>query len=335
MPSKTPSYALGTGEFVTFTLSATGIFSGKILLPGGFGSFTGVFNPNGDGTSVSPNFFSLQLSSASSGNDPSTAVIAGSVAGKAVSAWHTAYRAGDSTPEAGKYTVLLSPTQTGPTLPPGTGFGVVTIAKGGGVKTVFKLADGTALTGGSALHGSASGKHQFVLYPPTFYGKTGRLVGLVTMQSLAGSDLDGAVGWIKYASTAKYYPDAIDTTLTLVGARYAARPRGFPAVDFPARANNISVTLKGGGIPETSATGTLSALNLVTVSSVNSVGIKITVNAAAGSFSGSFVHLQNGKTIKFSGALFQHSSAPKAAGFFLGPLDDGFAPGGAVSILPH
>ena len=135
---------------------------------------------------------------------------------------HVAYGKGQAAIEAGKYTALLNATDTGMTVPQGTGYATLTVSKTGGATMAGKLADGTAFTAAGPLVGGTMGD-QFVLNVPLPYrsvmtkGAKGLLAGALTFEPLTGSHLDGSVGWMKPEQTTGAFPAAIDTSLSVIG----------------------------------------------------------------------------------------------------------------------
>jgi hypothetical protein len=96
------------------------------------------------------------------------------------------------------------------------------------------------------------------------------------------------------------------------------------------------VELSGGGIPSV-ITDTVAALpaSTITVLGGNSAKVKLSVTAATGYLSGSFVHPITAKTVRFGGVLFKDPANPCAAGFFLGPIVSGSGSSGAITVTPN
>ncbi|HEV7404003.1 MAG TPA: hypothetical protein VGO11_13780 [Chthoniobacteraceae bacterium] len=328
------SALLNGTDRVVITLGATHVFSGRLYRPGASFAFRGVFDAAGNASSISPVPYSLHINPVFN-PVPGANNIGGTVAGESFTAYHAAYSSTHLAPELGRYNTLLKPNASGPTLPGGTGYGVLRVGRTGAVTLVGKLADGTGLSAGGPLYGSASGQPQFLLYDAAIHAAKGLLTGPMTFQSAAASSADGVVRWIKPTNTAAYYPAAFDTTLSTISERYGARAKGLMALDFPARDQNATITVSGGGVADFSETATLAGTNVVTIIGANPHGLKLTFNAAAGAFTGSFIHPLTNKANAFAGTLYQNASAPEAAGYFRGPLQMGHGITGDVVMTPR
>lgn len=229
-----------------------------------------------------------------------------------------------NTPQAGRYTVLLTPAQSGPTIPQGTGYAMLTTSATGGVTMVGKLPDGEGISASGVLAGSAAG-NQFLIYETLNYpsvttkGAKGLLVGSVTFEKLSGSDFDGTLEWMKPQQTKGDYPAAIDTNVAAIGSLYAVAKKGSVLPGFTSGTLELSDT--GALITPMDKTMTLTSANTLTVTNPGPDKTKITIHPSTGLFSGSFVYPnQTGRT-DFDGVLFQDQTI--GSGFFLGPGGSG------------
>ena len=136
--------------FIDLTLLKSGRFTGKFNYAGTTLPMDGAFD--GDGNFSTSFGIDLLLSSGKGGaSNPAGYWISGFVGTRAgmvpFNAYHAAYARKQAVPEAGKYTILLAATGTLSSIPQGTGYVFVTVAKtGGNVTMKGKLADGTAFT---------------------------------------------------------------------------------------------------------------------------------------------------------------------------------------------
>jgi|GEM_PF-641641 len=336
------SAVLGGGSgFITVSMLSSGTFTGTLFLGetsypisgkiGGNGLFAGSFGK----PPVSVMFY---LGASPNGANAGAYTLTGVAGGVPFTAYHAAYVTGQSAAETGKYTILLGSTDASGATPHGTGYATLTVSTSGSVAMAGQLADGTAFTTAGSLVGSGGGFKQFVFYNTVVYSGKGLLGGTMTFEPLANSSCDGVIAWFKPAHAGNsYYSAGINTQLALQGALYRAPPSGTMALHLPSGLNNGTVQLSGGSLsPPISESVTLSALNALTVSgtSANTEKLKLTINAATGSLTGSFVHPLSQKIITFGGVLYQDPDIPQAGGYFLGPVVGGVGQSGDISLTP-
>lgn len=318
-------------NYVRFTVNTMGAFSGVFLLDRVAIPFKGRFDSNGNAASIQPVPFSLHLDPDPSTDGLGANVVTGTVAGHTVAAYHTAYRATSNARETGSYTVLLSPTQTGATIPSGIGFASLRVARNGNSTMVGKLPDGTSFTSSGPLFGAPGKKRQFLLLSTAVYANKGLIASPIVFEALPGNNCTSSLRWLKPVTASTVYPGSIDTTLALTGNLYGSRLRGLPAVDFTPGLNNITLNLSGGGLATNiSEAATFSILNTVTLSGANPSNIRVAVNSATGIFRGLFAPVPGGADVPFTGMLYQNANTPRAAGYFLNGTQ-----GGAITIDPH
>ena len=311
---------------LSLNVTKTGAFTGKLLLNGETISMNGKFGANGtfSGNFGNPSLpVSLTLGLAS---------IAVSVGEDSLTAYRAQSALHKPVPEAGRYTLLLTGTQPSATAPAGAGYGTLTVSAVGTVTLAGKLADGTAFSTRSLVV-EAGTCGAFAVLVPKLYKGQGYLSGSALFSGSGSTSCDGSLEWCKpkQSGTSGYYPGGFDTTLNLSAAQYVAPARQTAALPF----SQGLVQLSGGslGAPITDAVD-LSPSNIITVSDANPNGLKLTIAAATGSLSGSFVHPLTNKIIKFGGVLLKDSANPCAAGFFLGPIVSGTGSAGAITLTP-
>ena len=312
---------------ISITAAKTGTFSAKFTLGGAAFSMKGIFDNNGDSTSVITRTGTSSLTvtlhiDLMNGSDQITGTISDGTTTSAVIANLSPFnsKTDPATQYQGSYTVVLppNPSDTGPSFPQGNGFGTLTVDAGGKIRLSATLGDGTRITQTAAV----SENGMWPVYIP-LYAKQGSLEGLVTFTNIVGiSDLGGTLTWFKPAvPTAKLYPTGFTTRITLIGSAYTAPPVGTPALTVSNTTCNLLVTAGAGDLASfVSNTVTLNTNNKVTLCVTN--GFKLTVTPKTGLFSGSFVNPATSKPMTFKGALFQKQN--DGAGFFLGPDQTGF-----------
>jgi hypothetical protein len=255
--------------------------------------------------------------------------LTGSAGNVTFTASHAAYAKGVSLTGTGKYTVLLSATDSSNTVPQGTGYATMTVAKTGGVTMAGKLADGTAFSTSAVLLGGSAG-NQCVIYDTLTYpsvttkGAKGLLIGNLTFDSIPGSsDLNGTLEWVKPQQSKGAYQAAIDTSLNVIGSAYTAPARGgsvLPGFTSGTLTLSDSAALV---LPASALikTGTLTSVNAFLITNSGTDNTKVTITPSTGVFSGSFLYPGQTKTTAFGGVLFQDGT--NGAGFFLGPNGSG------------
>jgi hypothetical protein len=241
----------------------------------------------------------------------------------------------------GKYTVLfdepLAPGLPVAKVPHGDGYAVLSVSKTGVAKFSGRLADGTKVSGASALS-----KLNFWPLWSRFEKGRGALAGPVHFQTLGGanptSHLDGlGLLWFKPANAkaARFqngWPAGITTDL--LGSTYRVPPKEsadsvLPGLEFLANDadGNARLTLTGGGFPALDKALAISAKNKVLVHTQAADKLKVSLTKTSGLFKGSVVPPGATKPLKFQGVLFQDQKF--GSGYFLGPVE-----AGAVSIVP-
>lgn len=225
--------------------------------------------------------------------------------------------------------------------PQGDGYAFLTITKAGLVTiTTGKLADGSVVTGSSKL----TRENKFPLFAQ-LYNKLGYLSGDVALDStklesdLASTNLD----WLRPRDfTSQYYPNGWEQIIRVgfQGARYAASftpagnvlripdgPDGDLTGDalLPADAINGNAALnftEGQLTGEMNRLVSISTTNVITKVPATDTTFALTLTAATGLFSGTFVH-ENDEgvaappTTSYEGAIYQKGAHAGGFGFFL------------------
>jgi len=232
---------------------------------------------------------------------------------------------------AGKYTILLSATGAGATIPQGAGCATMMVTNKGGAIASGRLPDGEGFTASGYIVSGTAARSQFVIaralsYPSvTNQGSSGFLFGTLTFETLTGiSNLHGTLQWVKPQQNTGPYPAPIDTNLNVIGSTYTP----------PARNSSVLPGFTTGTLALSDTTGLilsgttqLTAANELTISHPAD-GVTVSINPANGTFRGSFDYSGNPHELTyFGGVLFQAQTI--GAGFFLGPNA-----GGSVTLSP-
>jgi hypothetical protein len=240
---------------------------------------------------------------------------------------------------AGKYTVLISATDTDATIPQGIGYATMIVTAKGGVVIAGKLPDSESFTASGAVVTNANG-NQFSINRSLSYpvvatrGAKGSLAGTVTFVAQTDtSDFSGTFEWVKPRQIRGAYPAAIDTNLNVIGSLYV--PPAKKGSVLPGFTNG-TLELSDTGALSLSGTEfldkqvTLTSKNTLTVMDPGKDKLRIIITVASGVFRGTFLYPVPGKPPKLTGyygVLFQDQTI--GAGFFLGPDRSG-----TVSLTP-
>jgi hypothetical protein len=317
----------GSG-FISINLSATGKFSGEVIVAGASHSLDGKFSSTGfwqgasSGNAIS---LSLQLGGGEVGT-PGSYFITGSANSTALTAWHATDGPGQPVLNAGKYTILLTATDAGASIPAGTGYATMTVSAKGGIVMGGRLPDGESFSTSGVLVGGSAG-NQFAIYKSlidsavTTKSAKGLLVGSLVFVNVTGtSDLSGTLEWTKPQQNKGDYLAAIDTNLNVIGSLYTPPLRGgsvLPGFNGGTLQLNDKGTLSGSGMGSIVKDLTLNSKNAFLITNPGTDKLKVTVTPSSGVFKGTFVYPGQTRPTAFDGVLFQDQTA--GGGFFLGP----------------
>jgi len=222
------------------------------------------------------------------------------------------YPVGSTSPQAGKYTLVIPGSDDAASSPGGDGYGMVTLSPLGALKLAGKLADGTLLS--QSIPASADG--WWALYS-ALYASKGSLHGWMLFTNQPDSDISGELSWIKPAlATSKYYPLGFTNASDAVGAFYAA----------PLTANRVvnitsgTVEFLHGNLIQPITNNVLLTTNNKIIN-LSSNKLTMTFTLASGLFKGSVTDTNTSKSIPFTGALLQKLDT--GYGHFLGTNQSG------------
>ncbi|MDZ4287604.1 MAG: S8 family serine peptidase [Prosthecobacter sp.] len=238
---------------------------------------------------------------------------------------------------AGAYNAFLQATsgvEASPDYPHGEGYAKLTTTLTGTATWAGKLADGTALTGGTTLGPAGEVPLHLMLYT-----NTGSVQGWSAITP-GPALLDGEFDWVKNpqvsTSTTRYYKDGFALhTLTLIGNKYTKPALNTPVLGLPAPTpgqNNARLDFTSGALDaELLQDLTITTANAVKMptGALNPKLVRLTLNATTGLINGAFTLKDNNptdmvppiavvtRTGTFSGALITREGYNQGRGQFV------------------
>jgi hypothetical protein len=328
------SPAFTNAGYFNLTLESDRIFTGDILLEGARTSFTGQFDSNGVAALVASNAphraYAVALQLDLSGVNPLT----GSVS-NTTQAWTASLRAirsafGGTLPATnyeGNYLLAIHGVVGTPAVAPaGYSYAMARISPAGGVTLSGTMADGAVFTASGA---AISQSGDWPLYGSLFSGKGSVLAWVKFPQHSAPSQMtSGQALWFETAGTGSHYYtngfSLLTNQLSLLVNRYIAPPRGVAVLPSV----NYTVQIFGGNLgTNLSDNVTINSNNVVVTPGLNPNKLSLTINASAGTFSGSFVSPVTSGATAVKGVLLPVNNT--GFGYFLGPNQ-----GGGILIQP-
>lgn len=301
-------------------LTGSGSFTGNILLGGVRYALRGKLDTTGSATvklGRSGGMADLQLDSEGAGG-LSLRVTMGSVT-STTTATLGLPKTSEPYRNAGRYTVSIprNPEDHHADIPDGEGYATLRVDRKGQGRLIGSLSDGRSFS----VAGSFRPDGTMTIYAP-LYGGRGVLAGQMHFNDSALSDLEGQMLWVK-PPTSGIHPHAFRTDAPLLAGRYVPPGIGETVFEVAAGENNATLQL-GAGDLEALVTQpvTLDATNRVRLSAPALKGLRLKVNAAAGIFSGSFIHPATGASTRIGGVIFQKQNA--GFGYFLGKQASGY-----------
>ena len=315
----------GQPGFITITLGRNGEFTGSLLLDGLSHRFHGALDGSGGfaGAATPLLDVSFQLAAATGGS--AAVIFTGSAGAAQWIAYPASYIKGQPVAETGKYTILLTATDTGAGIPQSPGFATLTVKKTGAVTVAGRLADGESFHAAGILTSGTDG-NQVVIYEGLRYpfvtttGAMGSLNGVLVFGTVPGGDIGGRLEWAKPEQTKGDYQPAITTDLNVTGSPYTFAKGDSVLPGFTNGTLELSDT-GALGLSGTKETVMLTSGNAITVSNPGADKLKLKIKTATGLFSGSFLYPGQVKPTAFGGVLLQDGTS--GAGFFLGPNGSG------------
>jgi len=291
-----------SGSF-SVTVSAHGIYSGKVQLGANKLSFKGKFNLQCTSSNsiarklAAPLAIQLRL-----GTNSETDQMFGQLVDNGWSATMTGDRARFSSmtnpcPFAGSYTMII-PGQSGDaSKPAGHGYGTVKVSTSG--QTIFAgvLGDGTKVMQSTAL----SKNGVWPLYASLYVGQ-GSVLSWMTFANHASDDLSGTLSWIKLpVMTSRYYPGGFTTEVMASGSTFV---KPVSTDDLIINVPNGVVDFSGGNLSSDFSNDiSLGLSSKVTNHGANKLSMAFTTTT--GLYKGTVVDPTSGATLPFAGAVFQ------------------------------
>ncbi|MCX6896065.1 MAG: FG-GAP-like repeat-containing protein [Verrucomicrobia bacterium] len=302
--------------FFTFTTTANGSFSGRLMSESGKDAFAGKFDLAGHArvliTRANNSYVELDMQLDMTG-------VSDQVIGAVSDGNWTADALGDRlmfnslnhAVQAGRYTLLLPGSTNLIGDPGGDGFATLTVGNVGNISVSGRLADNKTFAQATSL--SKNGQWPFY---QSLYGGQGLTLGWLNFINRSNSSLEGSVHWISTVSGGKYFPEGFSILSQAIGSTYMSPTNGQRVL---ALSNNCSLIVSGGNLA-----GQLT--NNVYFSETNAaiadgdILLKL-ASSANGTLSGSFFHpILKGKR-GFYGTVLQQQNT--ARGFFLGTNQSG------------
>jgi len=316
--------ASGTGAqdgVLRFTISASGIFTGRVQLADGSWSFIGRLAADGSATVTIPrrglSALTVSLQADLTGG---SGQVAGTVSDGTdsydftLSASQYSARTNPA-PQTGRYTLVLAadPSTTGSSAPQGNGYAAIVVSTNGSATVSGRLADGTpySATGRVTRAGTLA-----IYTVPSGAPSGSRLFGSVTFRSTDVSDIDGAFVWKKGAkSRDPYYPAGFSAQLPSVGSLYVQPVAGLQPMD--ATPGTATAGLGDGNLTQPLAVPvTVTNSDKATMVTPGMPKLSLEINRTSGTVSGSFV-MPNGSVSRgVRGVVFQKQNS--AYGYFRG-----------------
>ena len=322
--------ATNSAGFLTLTLTASGSFTGKILLGKDTYPISQLFHFDLDHMAVSfinvkrpgkpPLVCRLQL-------DLSTSQLTGSILQfdhydpdlavdvfvvSQLSAQLCNYQSNNPAP--GLFNLATPVIGEDPsTAPGGSAFGSAVVDRRGNVKLILNLPDAVpTLTFGSCL--AADGTFPFF----SSFGGKGVVLGWLTFDSSGDLTMVSGqnINWIKSPSRTPYYPDGFGVSFSASGARYIAPTAGINVVDW-----TEGTVAFGNGNLDSPIFDDVTFANNVFTPAISENKITLKFLPATGLVSGSFVPVPGKKPVLFQGALVPGTG--NSFGFFKGTNQTG------------
>ncbi len=319
--------------FFTLKLSSRQTFSGKISVDGGSYSMSGLMNYwSGQTRIIVPrkgkNALIVDLQLPFDGSDQMTGTIGNGDWSANLLGDLAMFNTWSNPPVnfVGRYTMLLPGSTNVAQSPPGSGYGVMTVASNGLVTLAGAASDGAPIKQTVALS-----KHGYwPLYVPLYSGPFvytngpfvltnkqyyGLLIGWERFSPDNGRALGGSVVHLKSSlGSHAFYPQGFTNEVQLLGSGYNEPGTGCRALNL----TDGAVVLQNGNLSTpVSAAVTLTTNNLVLTTSPNPLLVKLTVTPRTGLLKGTFANPGNAnKVTTLTGAVLQNSNL--GGGFFLG-----------------
>jgi hypothetical protein len=225
------------GGLVQLTVTASGIFTGRVQLQGVAFAFAGRLDANGAATVTIPRAgkapwtLGVQASFAT-GSDTITGTLSDGTDNYGFTVSQSTFNVVKNiAPQAGRYTLVLGPDPaiTGTCTPQGCGYATVYVAGNGAATLVGRMADGSPYF----ASGRVGNDGTLAIYcVPSGAPAGSSLNGLLTFTTSDVSDVQGTLAWTKGPrATDVCYPAGFAAQLPAVGSRFVRPVAGLQAMD--------------------------------------------------------------------------------------------------------
>jgi Divergent InlB B-repeat domain len=291
-----------SGSF-SVTVSAHGIYSGKLQLGASKLSFKGKFNLQCIASNSIPRSMAAPLTlQMRLGTNSEADQIFGQLIDNSWTAAMTGDRARFNSltnpcPFTGSYTMII-PGQAGDaSKPAGHGYGTVKVATSGLTVLAGVLADGTKVTQSKPL----SKNGVWPVYASLYLGQ-GSVLSWMTFANHASDDLSGALSWIKLpVMTSRYYPGGFTTAVMASGSKFV---KPVLTTDLIINMPSGVVDFSGGNLSSDFSNNISLGLSSK-VTNLSSNKLTMAFSTSTGLYKGTVVDPTSGATLPFAGAVFQ------------------------------
>ena len=303
--------------FFTFTMAASGSFSGRLMSESGKDGFAGKFDLAGHAqvliTRANNSYVELDMQLDMTG-------VSDQVTGTVTDGNWTAEALGDRLMfnssnhalQAGRYTLILPGSTNFAEEPGGDGVATLTVGNVGNLSVAGRLADNKTFAQATSL--SKNGQWPFY---QSLYGGQGLVLGWLNFVSRSNSSLEGDVHWINRTTGGKYYPEGFSTLNQAIGSTYTLPANGQRVLGI---SNACSLIVAGGNLVSPLTNNVFYSETNVVTADDGSILLKL-VSPASGALSGNFVHPMLKSKRSFYGVVLQQQNT--ARGFFLGTNQSG------------
>ncbi len=299
------------GMLSDFSVTASGTYSGKLLIGATTNAVTGVFDISGQASNFVERTLAqggpLALNMTLNWND-SPPTITGAVSGNNGLPWEAFLTnlAAVTASSSAEYTAWLLPAGT----PPGYGYLLIT-NRAGMVTLSAALADGTSFSQTVPLSGAGS----LPIYG-SLYGGTGLLLGWLDLEN---GSLTGNLTWVKPASaSSSRYATGFTNSVIVQGSPWTNPPPNTAAIDLPSG----QLAISGGNLPNMTFNIAVNNDNaLVKLSGGSTNSLTGSINPKTGLLTLTFGHGSGKSTTTGVAAVLQNVTS--AAGYFLGNTNAG------------
>jgi hypothetical protein len=294
-----------------FTVSATGVITGKVTMARGVFSFTGTLNASGYlaariGPVTGP-VRSLQIQLLSSADKTYRVTLNDGDLGTATTSDFTAtnYTALTPCPVAGKFTFVDGTSQP-------IAAGLVTVSTLGSSTLSGKIFDGTAFV----ASGTVDALNNLSVGASLYAGQ-----GRVLMSALLPTGLQSNIGFLGLLRPGRSNQGVelppIDVSNTGFVSRYVPPPANTRALSSWSGGTGNAELIGGGFVGTVNKALTISTANKVTVTTLLPEKLSITVTPSTGLFTGSVIPTGSSTAKPIYGYLLQNNSPAIGYGFFL------------------